>query len=54
MQQDAQEHWRIVAVEDDKLAEAIADSVRRDLPKSASAWQDEVGRQLKHLKPPAP
>ena len=50
MQADASGHWQIVAVEDDKLANLIAESVKKDLPKSVSQWQDELERQLKRLK----
>ena len=60
MHADASDRWQIVAVEDDKLIDiiaesikkAIAESARKDLPKSASQWQDELERRLKDLKLP--
>src|SRR5712692_1836260 len=54
MQADAAGRWQIVAVQDDKLAEMIADSVKKNLPKSPSQWQDELERQLKGLSLPKP
>ncbi len=54
MQADAAGGWQIVAVQDDKLAELIADSVRKNLPKAPSQWQDELERQLKGLNLPKP
>ena len=47
-------HWQIVAVTDDKLAEMIADSVKKALPKSPSQWQDVLEKQLKGLNLPTP
>jgi len=46
--------WRIVAMQDDKLAEMIADSVKRALPKSPGQWQDVLEKQLKGLNLPTP
>jgi hypothetical protein len=43
--------WRITAVQDDKLATIIADSVKRNL--SPSALHDEIQKQLDKLKKPA-
>ena len=54
MQADAAGRWQVVAVQDDKLAEMIADSVKKNLPKSPSQWQDELERQLKGLNLPKP
>ncbi|HVS80911.1 MAG TPA: hypothetical protein VHE60_04190 [Pyrinomonadaceae bacterium] len=54
MQADAAGRWQIVAIEDDKLAELIADSVKKNLPKSPSQWQDALERQLKGLNLPKP
>ena len=42
--------WRITAVQDDKLAKMIADSVKGDLPTSGAKLQDEVNKQLDKLK----
>jgi hypothetical protein len=42
--------WRITAVQDDKLATAIADSVKRDLPSSGAKLQGEINKQLDKLK----
>jgi hypothetical protein len=44
--------WRITAVQDDKLATVIADSVKRNL--SPGALQDEIRKQMDKLKKPAP
>ncbi len=43
--------WRITAVQDDKLATVIADSVKRNL--SPGALHDEIQKQLDKLKKPA-
>jgi hypothetical protein len=43
-------HWRITAVQDDKLATMIADSVKKNLPKTTAPLQDEVHKQLEKLK----
>ena len=52
--QAAGDSWQIVAVTDDKLAEMIADSVRKAIPKSPSQWQDVLEKQLKGLSLPTP
>jgi flagellar basal body-associated protein FliL len=54
MQADAAGRWQIVAIEDDKLADLIADKVKKALPKSPSQWQDELERRLKGLSLPQP
>src|SRR5712692_8306539 len=54
MQADATGRWQIVAVSDDKLADLIADSVKKNLPKSPAQWQDALERQLKGLSLPTP
>jgi hypothetical protein len=54
MQADAAGRWQTVAIQDDKLADLIADSVRKNLPKSPSQWQDALERQLKGLSLPTP
>lgn len=54
MQADAAVRWRTVAIQDDKLAELIADSVKKNLPKSPSQWQDALEKQLKGLSLPTP
>ncbi len=43
--------WRITAVQDDKLATVIADSVKQNLPSSGA--QDEIRKQIDKLKKPA-
>jgi hypothetical protein len=53
MQPDAG-RWRVTAVQDDKLAQRIADSVLRNLPSSGTQLQDEVRKQLNKLKNLAP
>ena len=52
--QAAGDGWQIVAMQDDKLAELIADSVKKNLPKSPSQWQDVLEKQLKGLNLPTP
>ena len=47
-------NWQTVAIQDDKLAEMIADSVKRNLPKSPTQWQDALEKQLKGLSLPTP
>ena len=54
MQADAAGRWQTVAIQDDKLAEMIADSVKKNLPKSPSQWQDALEKQLKGLSLPTP
>lgn len=54
MQPDAAGHWQTVAIQDDKLAELIADSVKKNLPKSPAQWQDALEKQLKGLSLPTP
>ena len=54
MQTDAAGRWQTVAIQDDKLAEMIADSVKQNLPKSPSQWQDALEKQLKGLSLPTP
>jgi hypothetical protein len=54
MQPDAAGRWQTVAIQDDKLAELIADSVKKNLPKSPSQWQDALEKQLKGLSLPTP
>ena len=48
MQPD-QDHWRIVAVQDEKLAKMVADAVVKNLPSNASHLQDEIRKQLDKL-----
>src|SRR5258708_8384963 len=54
MQADAAGRWQTVEVQDDKLADLIADSVKRNLPKSPTQWQDALEKQLKGLSLPKP
>jgi hypothetical protein len=54
MQADAAGRWQTVAIQDDKLAELVADSVKKNLPKSPSQWQDALEKQLKGLSLPTP
>ena len=54
MQADATGNWKTVAIQDDKLAEMIADSVKKNLPKSPAQWQDALEKELKGLSLPAP
>jgi hypothetical protein len=43
-------HWRITAVQDDKLAKMIGDSVKGNLPATTAPLQDEIRKQLDKLK----
>jgi hypothetical protein len=43
-------HWRITAVQDDKLAKLIADAVTRNLPSTGKQVQDEIHKQWDTLK----
>src|SRR5437660_6684687 len=46
------EHWRIVAVKDDKMAQLIADNVMKNLPPGRNGLQDEIRKQMERfLKP---
>ena len=54
LQADAAGRWQTVAVQDDKLADLIADNVKKNLPKSPAQWQDALEKQLKGLSPPTP
>ncbi len=49
MQADAAGRWQTVAIQDDKLADLIADSVKKNLPRSPAQWQDALEKQLKGL-----
>src|SRR5713226_2282873 len=51
---DAAGRWQTVAIQDDKLAELIADSVKNNLPRSPVQWQDVLEKQLKGLSLPTP
>lgn len=44
--QSESEHWRITAVQDDKLAKEIADGVMRNLPSKGSQLQEEIRKRL--------
>jgi len=54
MQADAAGRWQTVAIQDDKLADLIADSVKKNLPRSPAQWQDALEKQLKGLSLPTP
>lgn len=54
MQSDAAGRWQTVAIQDDKLAELLADGVKKNLPKSPSQWQEVLEKQLKELNLPKP
>jgi uncharacterized membrane protein len=43
-------HWRITAVQDDKLAKLLADAVSLNSPSTATQVQDEVHKQWDTLK----
>ena len=51
MQQDG-DHWRVIAVTDEKLAQLIADGVMKNLPTKNGQIQDEIRKQLdRYLNP---
>ncbi len=52
MQPDAN-HWRIVAVKDDKMAQLIADNVMKNLPPGRNGLQDEVRKQMERFVKPS-
>ncbi len=52
MQPDAN-HWRIVAVKDDKMAQLIADNVMKNLPPGHNGLQDEVRKQMERFVKPS-
>ena len=44
--------WRVIAVQDDKLAKEIADGVMKNLPARGGAQlQDEIRKQMEKMKP---
>lgn len=47
--QPEENRWRIVAVQDDKLATMVADAVVKNLPANGSHVQDEIRKQLDKL-----
>jgi hypothetical protein len=51
MQQDG-DRWKIVAVQDDKLAKLIADAIIRNLPSRRTQIEDEIRKQLEKLTVP--
>jgi len=42
--------WRVTAVQDDKLASVITESVKRSLPTSGTQVQDAIGKEWDKLK----
>jgi hypothetical protein len=48
--QSADNRWRIVAVQDEKLAKMVADAVVKSLPTSGANLQNEIKNQLEKLK----
>jgi hypothetical protein len=48
--QPAEGHWRVVAIQDDKVAQLIAESIRRSLSNSGTQMQDEIKKQLDKLQ----
>lgn len=47
--QSEDNRWRIVAVQDEKLAKMVADAVVKSLPANGSQMQDEIRKQLDKL-----
>ena len=43
-------HWRVTAVQDDKLAKMVADSLIHSLPANGSQVQDSLRKQLEGLR----
>ena len=48
--QSVDNRWRIVAVQDEKLARMVADAVAKSLPANGARLQDEIRKQLDKLK----
>ncbi len=48
--QPSKGYWRVVAIQDDKVAQLIADSLRRNLTNSGTQIQDEIRKQLDKLQ----
>src|SRR5262245_27173083 len=48
--QNADNRWRIVAVQDEKLAKMVADAVVKSLPTTGANLQNEIKKQLDKLK----
>lgn len=48
--QNADNRWRIVAVQDEKLAKLVADAVVKSLPTNGGNLQNEIKKQLDKLK----
>jgi len=44
------DHWRITAVQDDKLARLIAQAMMNNMPSNGARIQDELERQLNNLQ----
>jgi len=44
--------WRVTAVQDDKLAQVVADGVMKNLPSTGEQLQDEIRKQVDKLKNP--
>ena len=44
------ERWRITAVQDDKLAQEVADDVMRNLPAKGAQLPDEIRKRLEKLR----
>jgi hypothetical protein len=42
--------WRVTAVQDDKLASVVTESVKRNLPSSGTQVQDAIGKEWDKLK----
>ena len=50
--QPSADHWPIIAVKDDKMAQLIVDHVMKNLPPGRNGLQDEVRKQMERfLKP---
>jgi len=49
MQQDG-DRWRITAVQDDKLAQQIAEAVKQNLPSPGAGLQEEIRKQWDKVK----
>lgn len=48
--QPADGRWKIVAIQDDKVAQLIADGIRKNLSNSGTQVQDEIRKQLDKLQ----
>ena len=47
----AEARWRVVTIQDDKLAQLVADGIKKNLSTSGTQIQDEIRKQLEKIQP---